>query len=113
MSARALAAIDRVLDGAEDADDVVRGTVHVLAEEPGIVWAGIALAEGEELVLGPRAGEPDESQRRSTPISYQGERVGELWVDGEADQAFLDRVARAIAAHVLLAWDTGGEAWEP
>jgi hypothetical protein len=113
MSSRALAAIDRILDRSEDADDVVRDTVKVLVEEPGIVWAGIALAEGDDLLLGPCAGEPDAARRRSTPITYQGGRVGELWIDGDADQALLDRVALVISAHVLLAWDTGGEAWQP
>ena len=41
MSARALEAIDRILKGGADADDVLRAVVSELAREPGIVWAGI------------------------------------------------------------------------
>jgi hypothetical protein len=44
---------------------------------------------------------------------FQGARVGELWVDGEAEQSFLERVALLISAHVLIGWDTRGERWDP
>jgi hypothetical protein len=46
-------------------------------------------------------------------VRYLGDEVGELRVDGDADPAFLAGVAERIAAHVLLGWDTAGEAWEP
>jgi putative methionine-R-sulfoxide reductase with GAF domain len=46
--------------------------------------------------------------------------VGEIDIDsdepaafGEADRAFLERVATLISPHALTGWDTGGEAWEP
>ena len=35
--------------------------------------------------------------------------VGELWVDGDAEAAFLDRFALLISQHVLIGWDTRGE----
>ena len=60
-----------------------------------------------------RAGEPDETRRVRIPVLFQGSEVGELWVDGEADRAFLERVALLVSAHVLIGWDTRGEAWEP
>jgi hypothetical protein len=46
-------------------------------------------------------------------IAFQGTPVGELWVDGEAEEAFLERVAVLLSAHVLIGWDTRGETWEP
>ena len=50
-------------------------------------------------VLGPAAGEPDEPHRTTTPISYQGEPVGELVVDGAAEGTFLTRFALLISAY--------------
>ena len=114
MTTRALEALDRILNRSEDADEVLRSTVRVLADEPGVEWAGIAFLEDGNLVLGPQAGEPDERRRIHTPIVFQGAEVGELWVDGDdVDQAFLDRVAFLVSAHVLIGWDTRGEAWTP
>jgi hypothetical protein len=92
---------------------VLRAAVRTLAEVPGIAWAGISFREGGELVLGPEAGEPDEARRTRVAISFQGAPVGELAVDGEAEPAFLERVAVLVSAHVLIGWDTRGEAWEP
>jgi hypothetical protein len=85
----------------------------VLADEPGVAWAGIAFLEDDDLVLGPHAGKPDELRRTRTPVVFQGARVGELWVDGDADEVFLARVALLVSAHVLIGWDTRGESWEP
>jgi hypothetical protein len=112
--AGALDAIDRILNRGGDADDVLRDVVAVLpAQAPGVVWAAIAFSEPGGLVAGPSAGEPDEARRVRVPVSFRGDRVGELAVDGEADGAFLDRVATLISAYVLLGWDTGGDRWEP
>lgn len=113
MSTRALEAIDRILDRGGDADDVLRAVVAELARENGISWAGVLFLENGELSLGPEAGVPDERRRLRVPVDYQGTRVGELAVDGSAGEAFLRRVAGLVSAHVLLGWDTGGEAWEP
>ena len=113
MSTQALEALDRILDCSEDADDALRDSVDLLAGEPGIDWAGVAFLDQGTLTLGPAAGTPDESRRLRVPVSYEGEPVGELWVDGVADAAFLARVAALISAHVLVGWDTGGEAWQP
>jgi hypothetical protein len=113
VSTRALEALDRILNRGGDADDVLRSTVRLLVEEPGIAWAGIAFVEDGELVVGPQAGEPDELRRIRTPVVFQGASVGELWVDGEADDAFLLRVALVVSAHVLIGWDTRGEDWMP
>jgi L-methionine (R)-S-oxide reductase len=52
------------------------------------------------------------------PISYEGRVVGEIDIDsdvpaafGEADRAFLERVALLISPHCLVGWDTGGVPW--
>jgi len=112
--AGALDALDRILNRGGDADDVLREVVGVLpAQVPGLAWAGVSFSEEGRLVPGPSAGEPDEARRVRVPVSYHGERVGELAVDGEADPAFLERVATLISAHVLIGWDTRGERWEP
>jgi putative methionine-R-sulfoxide reductase with GAF domain len=52
------------------------------------------------------------------PIAYEGRVVGEIDIDsdspaafGEADRAYLERVALLISPHCLVAWDTGGVPW--
>jgi putative methionine-R-sulfoxide reductase with GAF domain len=113
VSTRALEAVDRILNLGSDADDVLRAVVEELVREPAIVWAGVLFLEAGALVLGPEAGTADTTRRISVPVSYQGAVVGELAIDGEAETAFLDRVAQLVSTHVLLGWDTGGETWEP
>jgi L-methionine (R)-S-oxide reductase len=53
------------------------------------------------------------------PISYEGRVVGEIDIDSarpaafrQDDREFLERVARLVSAHSLVAWDTGGVAWK-
>jgi len=106
-------AVDRILNRGGDADDVLRAVVRTLVERGGYAWAAISFVEEGRLVPGPAAGEPDQERRTTVPVSYRGERVGELAVDGDADPELLERVALLISAHVLLGWDTGGQKWEP
>lgn len=113
MSTGALAAIARILDRGGDADDVLRAVVDELERQPGVQWAGVRFLEQGRLALGPHAGDPDEARRLHVPVLYRGQTVGELAIDGEADPAFLERVASLVSAHVLLGWDTGGTTWEP
>jgi hypothetical protein len=113
MSTRALAEINRIVGLGGDADDVLRAVVAELVQEPGVEWAGILFLEDGELELGPQAGEPDESRRVRVPVVYRGVQVGEVAADGNAGPELLERVAALVCAHVLLGWDTGGEAWEP
>jgi L-methionine (R)-S-oxide reductase len=54
------------------------------------------------------------------PIHYEDMVVAEIDIDsdapaafGEADRAFLERVADLLSPHCLVGWDTGGERWEP
>ena len=96
-----------------DADDVLRQTVATLAAADGCTWAGIYFVEEGELVLGPQAGAPDDARRATVPVTWKGERIAELAVDGDPDRARLEQVATEIADLCLVGWDTGGEAWEP
>jgi hypothetical protein len=98
---------------ATDADDVLRETVAALAGAVGCTWAGIFFVEEGRLVLGPAAGTPDEERRVTVPVRWRGDRIAELAVDGTPDRARLEHVAADIADLCLVAWDTGGEAWEP
>jgi len=53
------------------------------------------------------------------PVLYEGSVVAEIDVDsdapaafGDADRAFLERVAAAISGACLVGWDTGGMDWD-
>ena len=106
--AGALEALDRVLNRGGEADDVLRAIVDVLHERLGC-WIAILFVEGEELVVGPRRGEPDEHNRRRVPIAFRGDRVGELAADlaeyGDRERALLERVALLISPYCLVGWD--------
>jgi hypothetical protein len=108
-----LETLDGLLARSEDADEALRETVRLLAAEPDVSWAAVAFSDEGALTVGPAAGTPNEARRVRTPVVFQGETVGELWVDGDTDQELLAQVADRISAHVLIGWDTGGEAWEP
>ncbi len=114
-SSGALEAVDRILNRGGDADDILRQVVSVLHEKAGYAWAGIYFLEDGELALGPEAGTPDASRRTSVPVTWQGDRVGELVVDDapEEDRMLLERVAVLVSGHCLVGWDTGGESWKP
>jgi hypothetical protein len=105
--------VEAIIARGGDADDVLRGVVAALAERYG--WAGILFVEGGELVLGPQAGVPDETRRTQVPVTYNGDRIAELAVDGapEEDRSSLARAAELVSGHCLVGWDTGGEEWEP
>jgi hypothetical protein len=96
-----------------DADDVLRAVVGALAGRYG--WAGIYFVEDGALVLGPHAGRPDEAARTQLPVTFNGDRIAELAIDGalEGDRMSLERAAELVAGHCLVGWDTGGEDWEP
>lgn len=113
MSDSAGDTLDEILEHGDEADDVLRRVVELLTAQPGVAWAGFAFLEGSSLSLGPNAGTPDESVRGRTAILYDGSLVGELWVDGRADEGFLTRIAASVSPYVLIGWDTQGQTWEP
>jgi putative methionine-R-sulfoxide reductase with GAF domain len=112
--AAALEAIEAIVDRGGDADDVLRAVVAALHQQAGYPWTGILFVEDGGLVLGPEAGEAGGATRTAVPVSWQGERVAELAVEGAADtdEQFLARVAELVSGHCLVGWDTGGEPWE-
>jgi hypothetical protein len=111
----ALDAIERIIETGGDADDILRQVVTALHDDAGYAWAGILFVEEGDLVLGPHAGTADEARHTHVPVTWQGDRIAELAVDGAAatDHAFLDRVAVLVSGHCLVGWDTGGESWDP
>jgi hypothetical protein len=113
LSRGALDAVERILNRGGDSDDVLRAVVAALVERGACRWAGVLFAEDGDFVLGPQAGEPGEARRVFLPILYRGEQVGVLAADGAHDLELFERVAVLVSAHVLLGWDTGGEAWAP
>jgi hypothetical protein len=107
-----LAAVQRIVHGSDDPDDVLRAVVAELVAR-GSAWAGILFAEDGELVLGPEAGTPDPTRRTQCPITWKGDRVAELVVDGCDDPTLLEGVAALVSSHCLVGWDTGGVPWDP
>ena len=98
---------------ATDADDRLREAVATLAARDDCFWAGIFFVEGDELVLGPQAGEPEPERRTAVPVVWRDTRVAELAADGTVESAHLEAVAADIADLCLVGWDTSGEEWEP
>ncbi len=96
-----------------DADDLLRSTVAGLAARDDCSWAGVYFVEGDELALGPQAGEPDPEQRVTVPVVWRDTRVAELAADGAVAPAHLEAVAAEIADLCLVGWDTDGEEWQP
>jgi putative methionine-R-sulfoxide reductase with GAF domain len=105
--------IEAIVERGGDADDILRDVVDALAARYG--WAGIFFVEESDLVLGPQAGSQDASVRTQVPVSFNGDRIAELAVDGapDADRPSLERVAELVAGQCLVGWDIGGEDWEP
>ena len=96
-----------------DADDQLRATVAGLAARDDCSWAGVFFVEGDALVLGPQAGDPDPERRATVPVVWRDTRVAELAADGAVTPAHLETVAAEIADLCLVGWDTDGEEWEP
>jgi hypothetical protein len=111
----ALEAVERIVDTGGEADEVLRRVVHGIVEQGGFAWAGIFFVEEGRLVLGPEAGDAAADRRAQFPVSYRGDRVAELGVDGadESDRPALARIAALIGGYCLVGWDTGGEEWLP
>ena len=96
-----------------DADDQLRATVAELAAREDCSWAGVFFVEGDQLVLGPQAGEAEPELRATVPVVWRDTRVAELAADGAVEVAHLASIATEIADLCLVGWDTSGEEWEP
>ena len=116
MSADAavIAAIQAIVDGADEADQILLGTIAHLAEryEAGV---GMRFVEEGAFTNGPWAGATG-SALSQVPIHYDGELVGEFITSVELDdaaRATFEAVAAIVGDYCLVGWDIGGEDWEP
>jgi len=112
--ADAIAAVEAIVEGAEEADQLLRG---VMAEMAARFETGVGLRFVEEGVFtdGPWAG-PAGTPVTELPVLYDGDLVAELVtllpVD-DTDRQTWERVAALISPYCLVGWDIGGEDWEP
>lgn len=116
MSADAavVAAVQAVVDASEEADQILLGTIALLAERYGV---GVGLRFVEEGVFsdGPWAGAPG-AVAAEVPIRSYDELVGEFVATAPlADdaRATFEAVAALIGDYCLVGWDIGGADWEP
>ena len=107
----ALEAIDRVIAGGDDADDVLREAVRVLGER--YEHVAVRFVEGDGLVDGPSAGEPGTEPGLTVPISFEAMKVAELEVSPAQDRELVEQAAERLAPYCLVGWDTHGERWTP
>jgi len=105
--------IRRALEIEPDPDRALKEAVRTLAAQPEISWAGIAFLEDGELALGPTAGTAATGVRLRVPITYDGDPVGELQVDGEPEPPVIEQIAKIVSPYVLIGWDMRGQPWEP
>ena len=113
------ARVQAVIDGGEEADDILRAALAALHDGTGAAWSAIAFVEEGRMVIGPLLGAApgeDPAPALAVPIVYRGDAVAALWF-GEAPAAALvaelDRAAALLAPYCLVGWDTGGEEWVP
>lgn len=116
MSADAavVAAIQAIVDGADEADQILLGTIAYLAERYG-AGVGMRFVEEGAFTNGPWAGATG-SALSQVPIHYDGELVGEFITSIELDDAArgtFEAVAAIVGDYCLVGWDIGGEDWEP
>jgi hypothetical protein len=111
-----LGAVEDIIAGGGDADNILRGVVAILHERPTFGSVALSFVEEERFVLGPSAGELGTDPHRF-PVTYDDQQVAELAVDvgrlSEEDRALLERVAALLGPYCLVGWDTGGKAWSP
>jgi hypothetical protein len=111
--------VQAIIDGGEEADDILRAALSAVHEGAGAPWSAIAFVEEGQMALGPVIGTaPDEAPAPvlAVPIVYRGDTVAALWLGGEPERNLdpeLERAAALLAPYCLVGWDTGGEEWIP
>jgi hypothetical protein len=111
--------VQEVIDGGEEADDILRAALVAVHEGTGAAWSAIAFVEEGQMVIGPVAGTaPDAAPAPAlaVPIVYRGDTVAALWLGSAPESALvaeLERAAALLAPYCLVGWDTGGEEWVP
>jgi hypothetical protein len=111
--------VQALIDGGEEADEILRAALAAVHEGAGAPWSAIAFVEEGRMAIGPVAGSaPDDTPAPAltVPIVYRGDTVAALWLGSAPDPAVvaeLDRAATLLAPFCLVGWDTGGEEWIP
>ncbi len=113
------ARVQAVIDGGEEADEILRASLAAVHEGTDAPWSAIAFVEEGQMVIGPVAGTaPDDAPAPAlgVPIVYRGDTVAALWLGSAVPAeivAELERAAALLAPYCLVGWDTGGEEWVP
>jgi hypothetical protein len=113
------AQVQAIVDGGEEADQILRASLAVVHDGTGAPWSAIAFVEEREMVVGPLLGHAPEGTPEPAlivPIVYRGDTVAGLWLGSETERSLdpeLERVAALLAPYCLVGWDTGGEDWNP
>ena len=111
--------VQAVIDGGEEADEILRAALAAVHEGTGAPWSAIAFVEEGRMAVGPVAGTApgdEPAPALSVPIVYRGDTVAALWLGRAAKPAIvaeLERAAALLAPYCLVGWDTGGEEWVP
>jgi hypothetical protein len=111
--------VQAIVDGGEEADEILRASLAALHDGVGATWSAIAFFEERQMVVGPLVGRaPGDAPEPAlaVPIVYRGDTVAALWFGSEAARGLdvdLARVAALLAPYCLVGWDTGGEQWVP
>ena len=103
-----------IVDGAEEADQILLGTIACLAERYG-TGVGLRFVEEGAFSDGPWAGAPGPAIAQ-VPIRSYDELVGEFVAASELDddaRATFEAVAALVGDYCLVGWDIGGADWEP
>ena len=111
--------VQEVIDGGEEADDILRAALAAVHQGAGAPWSAIAFAEEGQMVIGPVAGTTPHdapAPALAVPIVYRGDTVAALWLGRAPEPALvaeLERAATLLAPYCLVGWDTGGKEWVP
>ncbi len=80
------AQVKAIVDGGEEADDILRASLAALHGAVGAAWSAIAFVEEGQMAIGPLIGESDGAPEPAlaVPIVYRGDTVAALWFGGYA-----------------------------
>ena len=108
--------VQAIVDGGEEADEILRASLAAVHEAAGAPWSAIAFVEEGEMVVGPLIGAaPDgdagarADRAHRLPRRHGRRRSGSGARLARELDADLARVAALLAPYCLVGWDTGGE----
>ena len=103
-----VADVERIVDHGEEADEILRAAVALIAKRSD-AFCGIRFLEDGSPVDGPSAG-AFTAPGTVTSIAYDGSPVAELVLGRALPES--DAIAELLAPYCLVGWDTGGETWQ-